>query len=249
MRIFGLAGNPLDHSYSGEYFTRKFSDEKIADCRYDLFPVKEAAVIRKMAEDRAELEGLNVTSPFKKSVIPYLDDLDEAAKKIGAVNCIRICRRKGGIFLKGYNTDAPAFRDSLFPLLNARYNKALILGTGGAADAVQYALSQLHIGFRLVSRNPGTDMLAYNQLNRSLMEDYFLIINATPVGMYPDAGKCPPVPYSLLSESHLLYDLIYNPAMTLFLQKGRQQGASVKNGLEMLRRQAELSWKIWNENA
>ncbi|HPT00981.1 MAG TPA: shikimate dehydrogenase [Bacteroidales bacterium] len=249
MRLFGLTGNPLGHSYSGEYFTRKFSDERIAGCRYELFPVNEAAQIRKIAEDRAELEGLNVTLPFKKPVIPYLDDLDEAAKKIGAVNCIRISRRKEGIQLKGYNTDAPAFRDSLLPLLDARYNRALILGTGGSAQAVQYALGQLNIGFRLVSRNPGSDRLAYGQLDKAILGDYLLIINTTPLGMYPDTDSCPSIPYSSLTDRHLLYDVVYNPEMTLFLRNGLQQGASVKNGLDMLRRQAELSWEIWNEHA
>lgn len=248
MRLFGLTGNPLSHSFSKLYFDRKFIEEGITDCRYELFPVAGAQMIRPLADQFPDLAGLNITTPFKQSVIQYLDKTDSIAARIGAVNCIKINRKQGNPFLCGFNTDAPAFRDSLKPLLKPHHTKALILGTGGAARAVYYALEELRIETQFVSRSKETGYLLYEELTREILVDFTIVVNATPAGMFPAIGDYPEIPFHHLSERHLLYDLVYNPELTMFLQKGIKQGATVKNGLEMLHRQAELAWQLWNSD-
>ncbi len=193
------------------------------------------------------MPGLNITIPYKQEIIRYVDELDPVAEAIQAVNCIKINRIKDKIHLTGYNTDMAAFRDTLKPLLRDKTcQKALVSGTGGAARAVCHALKELNIGFTIVSREEKAGVITYRDLDSHIMSEHELIINATPAGMFPDTGHCPPLPYSYLTGYHLLYDLVYNPAETLFLKKGAEAGARVKNGLEMLQLQAELSWKIWN---
>lgn len=248
MRLFGLAGNPLSHSFSKLYFDRKFIEEGITDCRYELFQVADAQSIRQLAGQFADLAGINVTIPFKRAVIQYLDQTDAVASSIGAVNCIKINRKRRKPFLSGFNTDGPAFRDSLKPLLKPHHTKALILGTGGAAHAVKYVLEELSIEFQLVSRRRESGYPVYDDLTRKILDNFTIVVNATPAGMFPAIGDYPEIPYHYLSERHLLYDLVYNPELTMFLQKGMKQGATVKNGLEMLYRQAELSWQFWNSD-
>jgi shikimate dehydrogenase len=248
MKLFGLTGHALSHSFSKLFFDRKFIEEGITDCRYELFPVSGAQFIRPLTVQFPDLAGLNVTTPFKQSVIQYLDKTDSVAEHIGAVNCIKVNRTSGTPFLTGYNTDSPAFRDSLKPLLKPHHTKALILGTGGAAHAVRYALEELGIEFQLVSRRKETGYLVYDDLTREILDNFSIVVNATPAGMFPAVGDYSGIPYQHLSERHLLYDLVYNPELTMFLQKGKQQGATIKNGLEMLHRQAELAWQLWNSD-
>ncbi len=242
MRKFGLIGYPLTHSFSEKYFSEKFEKEEIADCNYSLFPLENIQDVRFLFEVEKDLHGLNVTIPFKETVIEYLDDLDETAQKIGAVNCIKIDE----IQKVGYNTDYSAFRDSLKPLLKQQHKKALILGTGGASKAVNYALQELNVQPVFVSRNKSENNFTYTELNGDIISEFPVIINCTPTGMYPDTNVAPEIPYHLLSKNNLLFDLIYNPEKSLFLQQGEKQGCSIKNGLEMLQLQAEYAWKIWN---
>jgi shikimate dehydrogenase len=248
MRLFGLTGNPLEHSFSKQYFDRKFLEEGMKGCRYELFLVPDAQSIRQLAETSPDLAGLNVTIPFKQTVIQLLDATDATAAKIGAVNCIRISRKHGKPFLTGYNTDAAAFRKTLLSLLKPHHQKALILGTGGAAQAVKYALDELEIRSEFVSRKKESSYLSYESLTKEIIEENLIIVNTTPLGMFPNVEICPEIPYHYLSDKHLLYDLVYNPELTLFLRKGKELDATVKNGLEMLHLQAELAWQIWNGN-
>jgi Shikimate 5-dehydrogenase len=241
MRLFGLIGMPLAQSFSKKYFTEKFEKEGIADSMYELFPLEEIHQLSDLLLRHSNLEGLNVTIPYKEQVLPYLHAIDEEAKAIGACNCIKIKDGK----LTGFNTDAPAFRESLLQQLQPHHNKALVLGTGGAAKAVVHVLRGLGIPFTYVSRSSGSG-LVYEELSREIMEEYPLIINTTPLGSFPKMDTAPAIPYEYLTERHYLYDLVYNPAKTLFLQQGEERGATIKNGYEMLVGQAELSWKIWN---
>ena len=245
-RLFGLIGYPLSHSFSGKYFSEKFSREGWEDCRYELFPIPSVTGLPRLIEEHPFLEGLNVTIPYKQQVLPYLHDRSAIPAGLDACNCIRI--RKG--MLSGYNTDVTGFRESLRPLLQPWHTGALVLGKGGAAAAVLYALGELNIPAKLVSRQPqpGAD-LTYSDLDESLIRAHTIIINCTPLGMHPHTGTCPDIPYHWLTPEHLLYDLVYNPARTLFLQKGEERGAAVKNGEEMLILQAEESWRIWNAGA
>lgn len=243
MRQFGLIGYPLSHSFSQKFFTDKFREEDIADCVYQNFPLENIDGLRSVLEQHPSLSGLNVTIPYKEKVIPFLHDQDDVVKKIGACNCIKIT---GGL-LYGYNTDVTGFERSLRPLLESHHKKALVLGTGGAAKAVHFVLEKLGIIYLEVSRKPFTGrQISYEQLTPAVLEDHTLIINTTPVGMYPNENDCPPMPYESLTPRHYLFDLVYNPAKTQFLQKGEQQGAAIKNGADMLIIQAEESWRIWN---
>jgi len=247
MRLFGLIGYPLSHSFSAQYFAKKFASENITDTDYRLFPLEQISEIQSLITLHADLQGFNVTIPHKVAILPYLDHITKEAEVVGAVNCVKIERGESGVKLTGYNTDIYGFRESLVPVLKPYHNKALILGTGGAAKAVCYTLNKLGIDHTLVSRSGReADILEYSQLTESIISENQLIINTTPVGMYPDTGVYPDIPYHYLSKRHLLYDLIYNPAETKFLLKGREAGATVMNGLPMLELQAEKSWEIWN---
>lgn len=242
MKKYGLIGFPLTHSFSKKYFAEKFEKEKIEDVSYDLFPLENIDDVRLLFEVEKELCGINVTIPFKESVIQYLDDLAEDVKKIGAVNCIRINE-----FEKtGFNTDYAGFRDSLIPLLQTHHKHALILGTGGSSKAVSFALQQLGIEHTFVSREKKQQQFIYSELNKNILEAYQILINTSPLGMFPNIQDCPQIPYQHLTKHHLCYDLIYNPDETIFLQKAKQQNALIKSGLEMLQLQAEYSWNIWN---
>lgn len=246
MRKFGLIGFPLSHSFSKKFFTEKFLNEDIPDCGYDLFPIENIDLLTKLISDNAELEGLNVTIPYKLAVLPFLNEVDEAAGQIGAVNCIAIQRNNGKEFLKGYNTDAYGFEESLKPMLNEQHKKALIFGDGGAAKAVKYVLNKLNIPFLVVTRTSTSNSILYDAVSPELLQEYTILINTTPLGMSPNTETCPDIPYEVLTERHLAYDLVYNPEETTFLAKSKIQGASIKNGLEMLYLQAERSWYIWN---
>ncbi len=242
--LYALIGYPLSHSFSKGYFTEKFAREGIANSRYELFPLENIAEFPNLIADNPDLRGLNVTIPYKETVIPYLTDLDETARQIGAVNCIRI----EGSRLTGYNTDAIGFGHSLRALAGGRWTqpgqRALILGTGGASKAVAYVLREFGVMYQYASRQPeGPDMLAYAALEN--LDSFDLIINTSPLGMYPNTEKCPDIPYLTLNSQHLVYDLVYNPEKTIFLQQSENQGAAIKNGLEMLYGQAEAAWEIW----
>jgi shikimate dehydrogenase len=246
MKLFGLIGNPLSHSYSQDYFNLKFEKENLMDCQYRLFPVESLEGLQDIISDNPELVGLNVTIPFKKMMLNYLHEADPVTKETGAVNCIKIDRTAGSPLLLGYNTDVYGFEHSLKPLLKSWHTQALILGSGGAAGAVAYVLKSLKIDHIFVSRNPGQkNQIGYPALNRKLVEEHLLIIQTTPVGMFPDTGMCPDIPYKWITSGHLFFDLIYNPGETLFLKKGREKGAQIKNGLEMFYLQAEKSWEVW----
>ncbi len=247
MKIYGLVGKSLKHSFSPDYFNNKFRKKNIK-AEYRLFELDAIDNLREIVEHTPELAGLNVTVPYKQSVVPFLDKLDPVSLLTGSVNTIKIIRKRNKIILKGFNTDAPAFEASLKPLIKKRDNlKALVLGTGGTAHSVAYVLRKLGVYFYFVSRKPvKVESLRYSWLDEELMEKYKLIINTTPVGMYPDVDKCPEIRYDLLDKENIVYDVIYNPQETLFLKNAKEKGAVTKNGLEMLHRQADLSWKIWN---
>jgi shikimate dehydrogenase len=242
MRQFGLIGYPLSHSFSKKYFTGKFEREGRGDCSYELFPLSGINELVPLLQKHPLLEGLNVTIPYKKQVLPFLDSSALPAG-LDACNCIRIQKGK----LTGYNTDSIGFEKSLAPLLNAHHRQAMVLGNGGAAEAVMFVLKKLGIATELVSRSirPGST-LTYDDITETHMRECTIIINTTPLGMYPATDHCPDIPYRFITPKHLLYDLVYNPATTLFLQKGGAQGATIKNGEEMLVLQAEESWRIWN---
>lgn len=246
MRKFGLIGFPLTHSFSKKFFTEKFENENIADCKYELHSIAEIREMTDLIEREPSLCGLNVTIPHKLNVMPFLNEIDNAAKEIGAVNCIAIHQNNGTSFLKGYNTDAYGFEESLKPLLPNGDQKALIFGNGGAAKAVEYVLKQLNIPYLIVVRNPAPNAILYSAITKEILADYKLLINTTPLGMLPNLDSFPPIPYQFLDQSHLAYDLVYNPEETAFLTKAKAQGAKIKNGLEMLHLQAERSWDIWN---
>jgi shikimate dehydrogenase len=244
MRRFGLIGYPLTHSFSKKYFTEKFLCEGITDATYDLYPITHIEELDLVIQSHPDLEGINVTIPYKQLVLNKLHSIENIPPGVGACNCIRIVHGE----FTGYNTDVIGFQKSFISGLAAHHQKALILGNGGATAAVAFVLTQLKISYQVVSRQPGNpSTLTYRDLDRAIMNDHTIIINTTPLGMYPAVENCPPVPYEYIGNRHYLFDLIYNPAKTLFLQKGEANGATIKNGLEMLIIQAEESWKIWNE--
>lgn len=243
MRNFGLIGFPLSHSFSKRYFSDKFQTEQIAGCTYENYQLPSIDLFPGFVRGIDGLEGLNVTIPYKEAIIPLLDKLDVAAQRIGAVNTILF---RGGT-TTGYNTDVIGFERSLIPLLKNYHEKALILGTGGASKAIAFALRQLGIAFQFVSRGKRSeDCIGYDDLDQEVIREHTLLVNTTPVGTSPDVDDAPSLPYQFVGEKHLLYDLVYNPPETLFLRKGRMQGAQIKNGYEMLVLQAEASWEIWN---
>jgi shikimate dehydrogenase len=243
MLLFGLIGNPLTHSFSKNYFTEKFKKEGIEDCRYENFQLTDISQLPRIITDNPDLRGFNVTIPYKESILAFLAECSELVKQIRACNCVKIEQDK----LIGHNTDIAGFEKSLLNKLNRSHQNALILGTGGAAKAVEFVLRKLGIHYRYVSRYPSVKNLSYEQLTPHLIEKNTLIINTTPLGMYPRVAEAPPLPYHLLTQKHFLFDLIYNPAKTLFLKKGEEQGATTQNGYDMLVNQAEESWRIWNQ--
>jgi len=243
MRLFGLIGYPLSHSFSKKYFTGKFEKEEITECSYELFSLKTIDELTFLLRDHPELEGFNITVPYKKQVMRFLDE-SHIPQGLDACNCININAGK----LTGYNTDITGFEISLKPLLRAHHKKALVLGNGGATLAVVFVLKKLGIGFTIVSRSPETgSMLGYSQVTEKVIKEHTIIINTTPLGQYPDENSCPEIPYGSISDKHLFYDLVYNPSKTLFLKKGEDRGAVIKSGEEMLTLQAEESWRIWNQ--
>ena len=246
MKIYGLIGYPLSHSFSKKFFTEKFELEKINDCKYELFPMADVSEMVPLIREQSSLYGLNVTIPHKLNVIPFLDEVDEAAAQIGAVNCIAIDRKSSNAMLRGYNTDVYGFAESLKPLLEKHHQKALLFGDGGAAKAVKYTLDALGIPYLVVVRKPQQDAILYAAVTAQMLSTYTLLINTTPLGMSPNYGSAPEIPYHFLTAQHLCYDLVYNPEETSFLAKAKAQGAQIKNGLEMLYLQAERSWYIWN---
>ena len=250
MRQFGLIGYPLSHSFSQKFFTEKFLQENIVNAKYDNFPIPSIESFAGLWKENPNLEGLNVTIPYKKEVIPFLDHSSAVVQEIHACNCIRKFNNE----LYGYNTDVIGFEKSLLPFLQPHHTHALILGTGGASAAVQWVLQKLNIQFQLVSRNTNTieantemkASLSYDQLAASVIESHTLIINTSPLGMYPNTNEAPPIAYEGITAQHHLYDLVYNPIETLFMKNGLAKGATVQNGLAMLHIQAEESWTIWN---
>lgn len=247
MQKYGLVGYPLKHSFSIGYFNEKFSSEKI-EAEYINFEIPDINNFSEIIEANPNLHGLNVTIPYKEKVIPYLDELDKQAAAIGAVNVIKIIRNKGGKpKLIGYNSDIIGFTQSIQPLLQSHHKKALILGTGGASKAVFHGLKNLGIEAKFVSRTARFGMLTYEELNAEIIKEYTVIVNCTPVGMYPKVDACPDIPYEAITSEHLLYDLLYNPNITLFMKKGEAKGAVTKNGLEMLLLQAFAAWEIWQK--
>src|SRR5580700_9918588 len=241
MRKFGLIGYPLAHSFSGKYFREKFQRESIIDCTYSNYEIPSISALSDILKDQ-ELNGLNVTIPYKESVIPFLHKKDPVVEEIAACNCIKILKQE----LTGYNTDVIGFEISLKEKLTVKDMRALILGTGGSSKAVAWVLKRTGIEYLLVSRNKSHhyDRTTYEDLNREILETHSLIINCTPLGMEPKTGVCPPLPYQWIGREHYLYDLVYNPAKTLFLEKGKMAGARIKNGADMLAIQAEASWVI-----
>ncbi len=246
MKKYGLIGYPLSHSFSQSFFNEKLLSEGI-DAEYINFQIPTVKDIQEVITENPELEGLNVTIPYKEKVIPYLDEIDAESLPIGAINVIKIVRQKEKVKLIGFNSDIIGFMRSIEPLLKQKHQKALVLGTGGAAKAIFHGLKKLGLKPTYVSRSCAPDRLTYDMLTPAVMADHHVIVNCTPLGMYPKVDECPNIPYECLTPDHLLYDLLYNPDKTLFMKKGAAQGAIVKNGLEMLLLQAFASWEFWNK--
>jgi len=242
--LFGLIGKPLAHSASKVRFNRMFREQHI-DAHYENFELDSIEQVKNLVESNPNLCGFNVTIPYKQDIIPYLDRLDKTAQAIGAVNTVKVLHRDGGVELVGYNTDWIGFCKSFGELIEG-HHKALILGTGGVSKAVKYALDSLGIENKFVSRNSTFDIMGYYELSPSIIDEYDVIVNCTPMGMWPETGQCPDIPYTFLSENHLLLDVIANPDETLFMKKGREHGATVKGGKDMLEQQAVAAWEIWN---
>lgn len=245
-KLYGLLGYPLVHSFSQNYFNQKFESENI-DAEYINFEIPDVGMLMEVVAENENLNGLNVTIPYKEQVIPFLDEIDLAASEVGAVNVIKFIRGKDGLRLKGYNSDIIGFTDSIKSLLKPHHQSALVLGTGGAAKAVSYSLRKLGLEVQLVSRRKSANTLVYEELTKNDLKTHKVIVNTTPLGMYPNVDTCPDIPYRYLTSQHLCYDLIYNPDETLFLKNSRLAGAQVKNGLEMLLLQAFASYSIWNQ--
>lgn len=248
MEKYGLIGYPLTHSFSKRFFNEKFEKEGI-NALYENFELKEISWFPDVIRNNPDLKGLNVTIPYKEQVIPYLDELNDAAREIGAVNTIKINRSGEKFFLKGFNTDTYGFETSLKPLLQDHHKKALILGTGGASKALKYVLNKLGIEYLSASiEELKENEIRYEEIDENIMKERLLIINATPLGTYPKTERFPPIPYEFITDKHLLFDLVYNPEVTEFMKRGKEEGAAVKNGYEMLLQQALKSYEIWNRD-
>ncbi|MDO5572091.1 MAG: shikimate dehydrogenase [Bacteroidales bacterium] len=245
MEQYGLLGHPLSHSFSKKFFTEKFENEVI-DAKYDNFDLDNLDNIYTDLLKKDNLKGFNVTIPYKKEIIKFLDDIDDTAKEIGAVNVVKVTKNQDKLHLKGYNSDVVGFMNSIKPMIKPFHKKALILGTGGASLAVKCGLEKLGIETMFVSRTPSAGMISYEQITKEILQDYSLIVNCTPLGTFPKVEGKPDLPYEFISETNLLYDLVYNPELTTFLNEGKKRGAAIKNGNEMLILQAIESWKIWN---
>lgn len=246
-KLYGLIGYPLGHSFSENYFNQKFKSEGI-DAKYTNFEIPNIDNIRDIIKNNPNLNGLNVTIPYKEQVIPYLDEIDNTAAEIGAVNVIKFIRSKNDTLkLKGYNSDIIGFCNSLKPFHKSNHTHALVLGTGGAAKAINCGLKSLGIEPIYVSRTKKDGVITYDDITPEIMDKYQVIVNTTPIGMYPHIDNCPNIPYEHLTPNHLCYDVIYNPDVTLFLKKSQQYGATIKNGLEMLLLQAFAAWEIWEQ--
>ncbi|MCD4772297.1 MAG: shikimate dehydrogenase [Bacteroidales bacterium] len=249
MKKYGLIGYPLSHSFSEKYFSEKFKNENIKDSVYKLFPLEDIGSFPELIKKNPDIEGLNVTIPYKERIIKYLDELDMDARMIGAVNTIKIVKKSGKTKLIGYNTDAKAFEIFLKNFLKQRHNKALLLGSGGSSKAIQFVLKKLGIPCTVATRRPlKAQHVVYWAITKSFIESYQIIINTTPLGMFPDIEKFPDIPYKFLNSEHILFDLIYNPQETHFLKKGKEKGCITINGLKILELQADLSWKLWRLN-
>ena len=242
MDKYGIIGYPLGHSFSRGFFTEKFAREGI-DAQYLNFEIPDVTMLKDVLRENPGLKGLNVTLPHKQAVIPLLDELSDEAREIGAVNVIRVREGK----LKGFNSDIIGFTESIKPLLMPHHKKALVLGTGGASKAICVGLKRLGLEWKYVSRTPREGMITYKDITAETLQAYTVIVNCSPVGMFPRVDEAPAIPYELLTPKHLLFDCVYNPEDTLFMQKGKAQGATVKNGLEMLHLQAIASWHFWNQ--
>ena len=241
---FGLLGKDISYSFSRKYFSEKFKKLGLNDFKYsnlDIPEIEEFPFLLYHRED--EYQGINVTIPYKESVMRYLDEIDEEAKKIGAVNTIKVTNDNK---LFGYNTDFYGFQKSIEPFIKQHHKKALILGTGGASKAIAYALSKMNIEYKFVSRKVAENMFLYSMLNQQVLEEYTVVINCTPVGTFPNVDESPNIPFEFITDKHLLFDVIYNPEQSKFLKEGLKRGAAIKNGYEMLQLQAEKSWEIWN---
>ena len=244
MRLFGLVGYPLSHSFSKKYFDEKFVQQGINDCSFENFSIENISLLQNILDD-ANLNGLAITIPYKKAVLQFLDESSDAVKQMGACNCIKIKNGKR----YGFNTDVIGFEKSFSKYLLPQHKKALILGTGGAAAAVEFVMKKLNIPYQLVSRKKDADgkVLVYEELSETLLNNHQIIINCSPIGTYPKVDEAPAIPYQFINQQHYFFDLVYNPAETKFLQLAKQQGAIVQNGYEMLVLQAEENWKIWDE--
>jgi shikimate dehydrogenase len=242
MKLFGLIGYPLGHSFSKKYFTEKFEKQAL-HCRFENFAIEDINLLPDIIKQNPCLHGLCVTIPYKEKMLAYLDEMSPEVKAIGACNCIKIQNKK----LYGYNTDAIGFEQSLKQKLLPQHTSALILGTGGAAKAIEYILKKLGIAYSLVSRTAKENMLTYQALTKDLISKTYLIINASPAGTFPNNNTFPPIPYEGITDKHFLFDLVYNPEKTIFLERGEEKGAAIQNGFDMLINQAEENWRIWNE--
>jgi shikimate dehydrogenase len=243
MRLYGLLGYPLSHSFSQKYFSEKFQNLGLTNASYENFSLPNISELQAILDHREGLEGFNITIPYKKDVLKFLDQSSQAVQEIGACNCVRIVNGKR----YGYNTDVVGFEQTLAPYLKPHHSKALILGTGGASAAVEWVLKKLGIDYLSVSRTASDSAISYDQINQAIILSHTLVINTTPLGMYPNTEASPNLPYQFMDQRHHLFDLVYNPTETQFLTKGKAQGASIQNGWEMLILQAEESWRIWNE--
>lgn len=249
MKTFGLVGYPLGHSFSKKFFTEKFKNEGLIDHQYINFEIDSIVRFPSIFDQYDNIAGLNCTIPYKQQVITFLSEIDEEAKLVGAVNTIKIIKTPEGLRLKGFNTDIIGFERSIKPMLSNMHKKALILGTGGASKAVKYVLSKLGIDYLSASIEEELfeKEIRYSDIDEALIKDRLVIINATPLGTFPHNNTCPDIPYQAISSNHVLFDLVYNPEVTLFMQKGAERGAKTKNGLEMLHGQAIAAWEIWNK--
>jgi shikimate dehydrogenase len=248
MKTYGLVGYPLGHSFSKKFFTEKFNNEGLSDCQYLNFELDTIAKFPSIFKGNENICGLNCTIPYKQQVMQYLDEIDEETKIVGAVNTIKPIRIDGNLRLKGFNTDIIGFERSLRPMLSEKHTKALILGTGGASKAIKHILSKLGIDFisASIEEELFENEIRYEQITGEVISERRVIINATPLGTYPKVDNCPNLAYEYLTSEHVLFDLVYNPEVTLFMKKGMERGAKVKNGLEMLHEQAIAAWEIWN---